>query len=42
MMMALEQKMNLLQVLEQEELARVTAGKTIPDFRAGDTGEFFL
>lgn len=34
--MALEQKMNLLQVLEQEELARVTAGKTIPDFRAGD------
>lgn len=36
-MMALEQKMNLLQVLEQEELARVTAGKTIPDFRAGDT-----
>ena len=29
--------MNLLQVLEQEELARVTAGKTIPDFRAGDT-----
>ncbi len=35
--MAWEQKMNLLQVLEQEELARVTAGKTIPDFRAGDT-----
>ena len=35
--MALEQKMNLLQVLEQEELARVTAGKTIPDFHAGDT-----
>ena len=29
--------MTLLQVLEQEELARVTAGKTIPDFRAGDT-----
>lgn len=29
--------MNLPQVLEQEELARVTAGKTIPDFRAGDT-----
>ena len=29
--------MNLLQVLEQEELARVTAGKTLPDFRAGDT-----
>ena len=35
--MVLEQKMNLLQVLEQEEMARVTAGKTIPDFRAGDT-----
>ena len=29
--------MNLLQVLEQEELARVTAGKTNPDIRAGDT-----
>lgn len=29
--------MNLIQVLEQEEMARVTAGKTIPDFRAGDT-----
>ncbi|MDO5531934.1 50S ribosomal protein L19 [Sutterella sp.] len=29
--------MNLIQVLEQEEIARVTAGKTIPDFRAGDT-----
>ena len=35
--MALEQKRNPLQVLEQEELARVPAGKTIPDFRAGDT-----
>ena len=29
--------MNLIEVLEQEEMARVTAGKTIPDFRAGDT-----
>lgn len=29
--------MNLIQVLEQEEMARLTAGKTIPDFRAGDT-----
>ena len=29
--------MNLIQVLEQEEMARVTAGKTIPSFRAGDT-----
>ena len=35
--MALEPKMNLRQVREQEELARVTAGKTIPDVRAGDT-----
>ena len=34
--------MNLLQVLEQEELARVTAGKTIPDFRAGDTVVVFV
>ena len=30
--------MNLIQILEQEEMARVTAGKTIPSFRAGDTG----
>ena len=29
--------MNLIQILEQEEMARVTAGKTIPSFRAGDT-----
>lgn len=29
--------MNLIQVLEQEEMARLTAGKTIPEFRAGDT-----
>lgn len=29
--------MNLIQVLEQEEMARLTAGKTIPNFRAGDT-----
>ena len=29
--------MNLIQILEQEEIARVSAGKTIPDFRAGDT-----
>ena len=37
MTMVLEKKMNLIQILEQEEMARVTAGKTIPSFRAGDT-----
>lgn len=30
-------KMNLIQKLEQEELARVTAGKTYPEFAPGDT-----
>ncbi|HIU73256.1 MAG TPA: 50S ribosomal protein L19 [Candidatus Aphodousia faecipullorum] len=29
--------MNLIQKLEQEELARVTAGKTYPEFAPGDT-----
>ncbi|WP_374340336.1 50S ribosomal protein L19 [Azonexus sp.] len=29
--------MNLIQQLEQEEIARVSAGKTIPDFAPGDT-----
>ncbi len=29
--------MNLLQTLEHEEVARVTAGKTIPEFQPGDT-----
>lgn len=29
--------MHIIQTLEQEELARLTAGKNIPDFRAGDT-----
>ena len=29
--------MDLVKVLEQEEMARLTEGKTIPDFRAGDT-----
>jgi large subunit ribosomal protein L19 len=29
--------MNLIETLEAEELARVTAGKTIPAFRPGDT-----
>ena len=36
-MMVLEKKMNLIQTLEQEEIARVTAGKTYPEFAAGDT-----
>lgn len=35
--MVLEKKMNLIQKLEQEELARVTAGKTYPEFAPGDT-----
>ena len=29
--------MNIIQTLEQEEIARLSAGKNIPDFRAGDT-----
>ena len=29
--------MDLIQILEQEEIARLTAGKTIPAFSAGDT-----
>ena len=29
--------MNLLQTLEKEQVQRLTAGKEIPDFRAGDT-----
>ena len=29
--------MNIIQTLEQEEIARLTAGKQIPEFRAGDT-----
>ena len=29
--------MNLLQQLEQEEMARVSQGKTIPEFGPGDT-----
>ena len=37
MKMGTELEMNLIEVLEQEEMARVTAGKTIPSFRAGDT-----
>ena len=37
MKMVTEIKMDLIQILEQEEIARVSAGKTIPSFRAGDT-----
>ena len=29
--------MNLIQILEQEEIARVSEGKTIPTFAPGDT-----
>ena len=29
--------MNLIQQLEQEEIARLTVGKTIPEFSPGDT-----
>ena len=29
--------MNLIQILEQEEIARVSEGKTIPEFAPGDT-----
>ncbi len=36
-MMVTEIKMNIIQTLEQEEIARLTEGKKIPDFRAGDT-----
>ena len=37
MTMVTEIEMDLIQILEQEEIARVSAGKTIPAFRAGDT-----
>ncbi len=29
--------MNLIEQIESEEIARLTAGKTIPEFRPGDT-----
>ena len=29
--------MNIIHTLEQEEIAHLSAGKTIPEFRAGDT-----
>ena len=35
--MVTEIEMNIIQTLEQEEIARLTAGKKIPEFRAGDT-----
>ncbi len=35
--MVTENEMDLIQILEQEEMARLSKGKTIPDFRAGDT-----
>jgi large subunit ribosomal protein L19 len=33
----MEKHMDLIQVLEQEEVARLTADKTIPEFAPGDT-----
>ena len=35
--MVTELKMNIIHTLEQEEIARLSAGKAIPEFRAGDT-----
>lgn len=29
--------MNIIETLEKEEIARLSAGKTYPDFKAGDT-----
>ena len=37
MTMVSEIERDLIEILEQEEIARVSAGKTIPAFRAGDT-----
>lgn len=36
-MMALRKKMNLIQTLEQEEVARLTGGKPVVEFAPGDT-----
>jgi len=33
----MESEMNLIQILEQEEVARLTADKPIPEFAPGDT-----
>jgi len=32
-----EDKMNLIQQLEAEQVTKLTQGKTVPDFKAGDT-----
>ncbi len=34
--------MNVLQQVEQEQVQRLSAGKTIPEFRAGDTVKIFV
>lgn len=34
--------MNVLQQVEQEQVERLSAGKTIPEFRAGDTVKIFV
>ena len=36
-MMVKEKKMNLIEQIEQEEIKRLTANKTIPPFAPGDT-----
>src|SRR5690625_3647314 len=36
-MMLWSQKVNIIEVLEKEEIARLTEGKTIPQFNAGDS-----
>jgi large subunit ribosomal protein L19 len=35
--MVLEKMMNIIEQFEKEEIARLTANKTIPDFAPGDT-----
>jgi large subunit ribosomal protein L19 len=36
-MMATEKMMNIIEALEKEEIARLTASKSIPEFAPGDT-----
>ena len=36
-MMVTEIPMDIIKTLEQEEIARLSEGKTYPEFRAGDT-----
>jgi len=36
-MMVTEITMDIIKTLEQEEMARLSAGKSLPNFRAGDT-----